>query len=112
MHLEAHDVAPESKLGGVLDGHGPFLDVDLAGKDVEQRGLSRAGSTGHEEIHPRLDGPAQQLGPVIVDTTGGNEAGQVLHRGREAATGHDRAVDRRRRDHCVESGAVGEPAAI
>ena len=49
----------ELKLRSVFDGNDTFGFRDETRENVEQRGLSAAGSSGYEDIEPRLDNSGQ-----------------------------------------------------
>ena len=102
--FEPHDVGPgQAQLGRVLDGHHALVVADDGGKGVEQRRLAGSGSPRHHEVPPGPDHPAQQLG-----YSWRAERGQRHGPGGEPADGETGSVDRQRRNHGVDPGAVGQ----
>src|SRR6202041_431608 len=60
--FEANDVLLlELQLGGVFDGHNALYVGNVAGKHVEQSGLTGAGAAGDEQIQSSLDHDGKQF---------------------------------------------------
>src|SRR5665811_506290 len=108
--LQADYVPAKSQFGGVFDGDGTFLRVDLFGENVQERGLSRAGSTGDQQVQVVRHRRSEQLSAGAGHTTNLDKAIKVDHGFGESADRNDRSVDRGRWNHGVQARSVREPS--
>ena len=70
---------------------------------VQQRGLPRARRPRHEDVPSRADRPREERRCLATEA----ELAELDGPGAEPADGHARTVDRERRDHRVQTRAVG-----
>jgi hypothetical protein len=98
----------ELQLGRVLDRHDPLAPVDEGRHGVQQGRLSAAGASGDQHVATALDDAAQELGELLRQTADLDELVHVDRHACELADREQRAVDRERRDDCIDARAIGE----
>ena len=99
--FESHDMATQLQLGGILDGD----HVPRKGSPRTERSATSSCPIRCRRRPTHCVAHALRLqgrGSCVIDPSSSDQVVEGRHRGAETPHGHNRTIDRSRRDHGVE----------
>ena len=97
------------QLGRVLDRYDSLADIDQPRQRIQQRRLARAGAARNDHVEARARGHLQQTRNRRRHRAEFDEPGKVDLVARELADRYVGTVERQRRKHDIDAGAVLQP---
>ena len=102
--LEPSDVAlAQLQLGGILDGHDPFIGWDVARQHIEQGRLPASSPAADDDVRSRIDTRLEEAERALAATAQPRQIGHGERSEHELANVEQRPVDRDRWDRDVHA---------